>query len=139
MEGMTANVTKLQENKAPPDVEATVEEMHAQFAALAPVEGRPVQEGAFVILDFKGERLAGGPLEGADAEDYLLEVGGGELLPDFEQNIVGMNATERKQFGVTFPMDYDEETLRGQSVLFNVHVKEIKERDLPPLDDEFVK
>jgi trigger factor len=50
-----------------------------------------------------------------------------------------MNANERRQFGVTFPMDYDEETLRGQSVLFNVHVKEIKERDLPPLDDEFVK
>jgi len=50
-----------------------------------------------------------------------------------------MNANERRQFGVTFPMDYDEETLRGQSVLFNVHVKEIKERDLPPLDNEFVK
>jgi trigger factor len=121
------------------DVEDRIEDMRAQFATLAAVEGRPVQEGDFVILDFKGERLAGGPLEGAEAEDYLLEIGGGELLPDFEQNIVGMKANERRQFGVTFPMDYDEETLRGQSVLFNVHVKEIKERDLPPLDDEFVK
>src|SRR5215207_6126592 len=121
------------------DVEDRIEDMRAQFATLAAVERRPVQEGDFVILDFKGERLAGGPLEGAEAEDYLLEIGGGELLPDFEQNIVGMNANERRQFGVTFPMDYDEETLRGQSVLFNVHVKEIKERDLPPLDDEFVK
>jgi trigger factor len=121
------------------DVEDRIEEMQAQFATLAAVEGRPVQEGDFVILDFKGERLAGGPLEGAEAEDYLLEIGGGELLPDFEENIVGMNANERKQFGVTFPMDYAEESLRGQSVLFNVHTKEIKERDLPPLDDEFVK
>jgi len=121
------------------DVEDRIEEIRAQFATLAAVEGRPVQEGDFVILDFKGERLAGGPLEGAEAEDYLLEIGTGDLLPDFEQNIVGMNANERRQFGVTFPMDYDEETLRGQSVLFNVHVKEIKERDLPPLDDEFVK
>src|SRR5919107_2086032 len=121
------------------EVEDRIEDMQAQFATLAAVEERPVQEGDFVILDFKGERLAGGPLEGAEAEDYLLEVGGGELLPDFEQNIVGMSANERRQFGVTFPMDYDEETLRGQSVLFNVHVKEIKERDLPPLDDEFVK
>src|SRR5688572_12751864 len=110
------------------DVEDRIEEMQAQFATLAAVEGRPVQEGDFVILDFKGERLAGGPLEGAEAEDYLLEIGSGELLPDFEQNIVGMNANERRQFGVTFPMDYDEETLRGQSVLFNAHVKEIKER-----------
>src|SRR5919112_1450197 len=121
------------------DVEDRIEDMRAQFATLAAVEGRPAQEGDFVILDFKGERLAGGPLEGAEAQDYLLEIGGGELLPDFEENIVGMNANERRKFGVTFPMDYEEETLRGQSVLFNVHVKEIKERDLPPLDDEFVK
>jgi trigger factor len=69
----------------------------------------------------------------------MLEVGRGELLPDFEQNVVGMNAGERKQFGVTFPLDYAEESLRGQAVLFSVHVKEIKERDLPPLDDDFVK
>ncbi|MDQ3862887.1 MAG: trigger factor [Actinomycetota bacterium] len=121
------------------DVEESIEELRAQFATLAAVEGRPAEEGDFVILDFSGERLAGGPLEGAEAEDYMLEIGSGELLPDFEENIVGMNAGERKQFGVTFPMDYAEETLRGQSVLFSVHLKEIKERDLPPLDDEFVK
>src|ERR687897_448023 len=65
-------------------------------------------------------------LEGGEAEDYMLEVGRGELLPDFEQNLVGMKAVERKQFGVTFPMDYAEESLRGQSVLFHVHVKELK-------------
>jgi trigger factor len=61
------------------------------------------------------------------------------LLPDFEQNLVGMSAGERKRFAVTFPADYQEESLRGQSVLFNVHLKEIKTRDLPPLDDEFAK
>ena len=121
------------------DVEESMEELRGQFATLAAVEERPARDGDFVILDFKGERLAGGPLEGAEAEDYMLEIGRGELLPDFEQNIVGMEAGGRKQFGVTFPMDYDEESLRGESVLFNVHVKEIKERDLPPLDDEFVK
>jgi trigger factor len=121
------------------DVEERIEELRAQFATLAAVEGRSAEEGDFVILDFSGERLAGGPLEGAEAEDYMLEIGRGELLPDFEDNVVGMNAGERKQFGVTFPMDYAEEALRGESVLFNVHVKEIKERDVPPLDDEFVK
>jgi trigger factor len=121
------------------DVEDRIEELRAQFATLAAVEGRPAEEGDFTILDFSGERLAGGPLEGAQAEDYMLEIGRGELLPDFEDNIVGMNAGERKQFGVTFPMDYAEEALRGESVLFTVHVKEIKERDVPPLDDEFVK
>jgi trigger factor len=121
------------------EVDARLEELRAQFATLAAVEGRSVQEGDFVVLDFKGERMTGGPLQGAEAEDYMLEVGRGELLPDFEQNVVGMNAGERKQFGVTFPLDYAEESLRGQAVLFSVHVKEIKERDLPPLDDDFVK
>jgi trigger factor len=121
------------------DVEEQIEELRGQFATLAAVEERPAQEGDFVILDFRGERLAGGPVEGAEAEDYMLEIGRGELLPDFEENIVGMEVGGRKQFGVTFPMDYAEESLRGESVLFNVHVKEIKERDLPPLDDEFVK
>ena len=53
------------------------------------------------------------PLEGGDAEDYMLEVGGGEMLEDFEENLVGMNAGERKQFGTTFPMGYEEESLRG--------------------------
>ena len=56
--------------------------------------------------------MTGAAIEGADAEDYMMEVGGGELLPDFEENLVGMNAGERKQFGVTFPADYDEESLR---------------------------
>ncbi|MBA2713666.1 MAG: trigger factor [Rubrobacteraceae bacterium] len=121
------------------EVGASMEELRGQFATLAAVEERPAEQGDFVILDFSGERLTGGPLEGADAEDYMLEIGRGELLPDFEENIVGMNAGGRKQFGVTFPLDYNEESLRGESVLFNVHVKEIKERDLPPLDDEFVK
>ena len=120
-------------------VDERIEEFRGQFATLAAVEDRFVQRGDFVIIDFKGEKMAGGPLEGGEAEDYLLEVGGGELLLDFEEQLVGMNAGERKQFAVTFPLDYQEESLRGQAVLFRVHVKEIKERDLPPLDDEFAK
>jgi trigger factor len=121
------------------DVEEQLEELRGQFATLAAVENRPAREGDYVILDFNGERLTGGPIEGAQAEDYMLEIGRGELLADFEENVVGIEAGGRRQFGVTFPLDYDEESLRGESVLFNVHVKEIKERDLPPLDDEFVK
>jgi len=120
-------------------VDERLEEFRGQFATLAAVEDRPVQEGDFVIIDFKGEGMTGAPVEGAEAEDYMMEVGGGELLPDFEENVVGMLAGERKRFAVTFPDDYQEESLRGQAVLFNVHLKEIKARDLPPLDDEFAK
>src|ERR671916_686435 len=96
------------------EVEAQLEEMRGQFATLAAVEG-------------------------GQAEDYMLEIGRGELLEEFENNVVGMKPDERKRFGVTFPADYAQESLRGQSVLFDVHLKEIKERDLPDLDDEFVK
>jgi trigger factor len=121
------------------NVKGALEEFQDQFATLAAVEDRPVQEGDFVVLDYKGEGLSGGAVEGAEAEDYMMEVGGGELLEEFEQNLVGMSAGERKQFGVTFPPDYEEESLRGQSVLFRVHLKEVKERELPSMDDEFAK
>jgi len=121
-------------------VDEQLEQMRGQFATLAAVEDRPVQSGDFVIIDFRGERMTTGePLEGGQAEDYMLEIGRNELLPEFEENLIGMKTDERKQFGVTFPMDYAEESLREQSVLFHVHVKEMKSRDLPPLDDEFAK
>jgi trigger factor len=122
------------------EVDAQLEEMRGQFATLAAVEDRPAAVGDFAIIDFTGSHLAtGAPLEGGQADDYMLEIGRGELLEEFENNVVGMKPDERKRFGVTFPADYAEESLRGQSVLFDVHLKEIKERDLPELDDEFVK
>ena len=80
-------------------VEKTLEELQNQFSTLAAVEGRLVQEGDFVIVDYQGERMTGGPLEGAEAEDYMLEVGGGELLEDFEKNLVGMNAGSASDSG----------------------------------------
>src|ERR671916_233041 len=122
------------------EVGAQLEEMRGQFATLAAVEDRPAATGDFAIIDFTGAHMTTGePLEGGQAEDYMLEIGRGELLEEFENNVVGMQAGERKRFGVTFPADYGEQSLQGQSVLFDVHLKEIKERDLPELDDEFVK
>src|ERR671917_2906199 len=122
------------------EVEAQLEEMRGQFATLAAVEDRPAATGDFAIIDFTGAHMTTGePLEGGQAEDYMLEIGRGELLEEFENNVVGMQAGERKRFGVTFPADYGEQSLQGQSVLFDVHLKEIKERELPELDDEFVK
>lgn len=120
-------------------VDRQLEEFRRQFATLSAVEDRALKAGDFAILDFKGERLAGGSLEGAEAEDYMLEVGRGDFLEEFENNLQGMKPGERKQFAVTFPMDYHEESLQGESVLFKVHLKELKERELPQLDDEFAK
>ncbi|WP_119068240.1 trigger factor [Rubrobacter indicoceani] len=118
-------------------VEQSMTELRDQFATLAAVEDRAAKGGDFAVIDFKGELMTGGELPGGDAEDFMLEIGQGKLLKDFEDNLVGMQAGERKQFAVTFPMDYQEQSLRGQSVLFRVHLKEIKEKDLPELDDDF--
>lgn len=118
-------------------VEQSMTELRDQFATLAAVEGRAAKEGDFTIIDFKGQKLSGGELRGGDAEDFMLEIGQGKLIKDFEDNLVGMSAGERKQFAVTFPTNYQEAALRGESALFNVHLKEIKEKDLPELDDDF--
>jgi trigger factor len=133
-------VPKREVTVADEEVDAQLEEMRGQFATLAAVEDRPAAVGDFAIIDFTGSHMStGAPIEGGQAEDYMLEIGRGELLEDFENNVVGMKPDERKRFAVTFPADYAEESLRGQSVLFDVHLKEIKERDLPALDDDFVK
>ena len=77
-------------------VDEQLEQMRGQFATLAAVEDRPVGDGDFVIIDFRGERMTTGePLEGGEAEDYMLEVGRGELLPDFEENLIGMKPGEQ--------------------------------------------
>lgn len=85
-------------------VDEQLEQMRSQFATLAAVEDRPVEEGDFVIIDFRGERMTTGePLEGGEAEDYMLEVGRGELLPDFEKNLIGMKAGSASSSGLPSP------------------------------------
>ena len=79
------------------------------------------------------------PIEQTGAQDYVMEVGAGRLMPDLEQGIVGMSADEERVVPVAFPEDYGADDVAGKTVDFTVKVKEVKEKVLPPLNDEFAK
>jgi trigger factor len=131
-------VPRLHAEVADEEVDRQVDRLREEFAELRVVEGRPVQEGDFVTMDFAGT-VEGEPVEQAAATDYVLEVGSQQLLPDLEQALVGMAAGEEKQAPVSFPEDYHAEDLRGKTVDFEVKVKEVKEKVLPSLNDDFAK
>jgi len=119
-------------------IDAQLAMLQERFASLKPVEGRPAAKGDFVQIDFAGT-LDDAPLEGAQADDYMLEVGQGNLIPGFEEHLEGLAAGETTSFDIVFPDDYQAEDLRGQNVTFAVTMKEIKEKVVPPLDDEFAR
>jgi len=120
------------------EVDQQVRRLQEEFSELRPVEDRPVQAGDFVTVDFSGS-LDGEPVSNTGADDYVLEVGGGRLLPDLEQAFVGMQAGEEKVAPVAFPEGYAAEDLAGRTVDFTIRAKEIKERVLPALNDDFAK
>jgi len=124
------------EPAADPDaVEAQIEEMRERMARLEPVD-RPAANGDHVILDFVGT-IDGEPFEGGEGRDQLVEVGAGRLIPGFEEGLVGVGAGEEKTVDATFPDDYAAKHVAGKAARFHFTVKEVKNKDLPPLDDDF--
>jgi len=117
-------------------ISAQLAMLQERLASLQPVEDRAVQTGDFVLMDLAGSR-DGEPIEGAQGKDQMYEVGRGNLIPGFEEELVGVKAGEEKSFDVTFPEDYHAEELAGQAATFTVSVKEIKEKVVPELDDAF--
>jgi trigger factor len=116
-------------------VDREVERIRAGFAKLEPVE-REAAEGDVLLIDFEG-LLDGKAFEGGKAADYLLELGGGQLIEGFEEQLTGAGAGEQREVKVTFPNDYQSEQLAGQDAVFKVEVKEVREKVLPELDDDF--
>ncbi|HEU4343000.1 MAG TPA: trigger factor [Candidatus Binatia bacterium] len=113
-----------------------LQESHARLEL---VEGREiVQRGDFVTVDFEGT-IGGRPFPGAKGENYLVEVGGGQSLPQFEDALVGLRRGEPRPVQVLYPEDYPTRDIAGKSVNFSVLVREIKQKVLPPLDDDFAK
>ena len=124
------------EPEAPEDqVEAELARLRESVASLETVE-REAAEGDFVVIDFLG-KVDGEPFEGGEARGYLLELGSGRLLEGFEEQLVGAPAGAEREVTVTFPEDYRAEHLAGKEAVFTVTVKEVKEKNLPDLDDEF--
>jgi trigger factor len=124
------------ENEVPDDVvDREIERVREGFARLEPVE-REAAEGDSLLIDFEG-LLDGVAFEGGKAEDYLLALGSGSLIEGFEEQLTGAKAGEERQVEVTFPAEYQAEQLAGKDAVFNVKVKEVREKILPDLDDDF--
>ena len=99
---------------------------------------REAQNGDTVVIDFEGF-LDGTPFEGGKAEGHSLELGSGAFIPGFEDQLVGTKAGDEKDVNVTFPEEYHAADLAGKPVVFKVKVHEVKEKQLPTIDDEFAK
>jgi trigger factor len=113
-----------------------LQNLHAQLKAVP--EARAVQSGDYVIFDYEA-RMDNKPLEEGKAVDFTVEVGSGRFIPALEEKMIGLKPDEEKEIEVPFPEDYGYKKWAGKTVSFLVKVKEIKEKVLPPLDDEFAK
>jgi trigger factor len=119
----------------PDEVQAELERLRESLASLDTVE-RAAGQGDFVVIDFVGS-MDGEPFEGGEARGHLVELGSGRLIPGFEEQLEGASAGDERTVEVTFPDDYPAENLAGKEASFAVEVKEVKEKRLPELDDDF--
>jgi trigger factor len=116
-------------------VKEEIERRRESLASLETVE-RAAGDGDFVVIDFIG-RIDGEPFEGGEGRGYLLELGSGRFIPGFEEQLTGASAGEEREVSVAFPADYGAEEVAGKDAVFSVTVKEVKEKRLPELDDDF--
>jgi trigger factor len=121
-----------------PKVDKVVDELRDQNATLAPVEERGAQAGDYAVIGFVGTR-EGVAFEGGAAERMPLILGEERLIPGFEDHLTGLRVGDSKEFDITFPAEYAEESLAGQQAHFAVELKELREKILPDADDEFAR
>jgi trigger factor len=119
------------------DLQRALETMRKDAATLVPVE-RPVQLGDTASIDYEG-KIDGVPFEGGTATEQQAEITEERFIPGFASGIVGMKAGETKEISATFPAEYGAPELAGKDATFTISVHEVKEAELPPLDDEFAK
>ena len=119
------------------DVEGRVKEMADRNSRMVSVEDRAVATGDVANIDFEGF-LNGVPFDGGKGDSFDLEIGSGQFVPGFEDQVAGMSISEEKDIDITFPEDYHAD-LAGKTVVFHVKVNAIKVKELPALDDEFAK
>jgi trigger factor len=116
-------------------IDREVERLREGMASLDAVE-RPAAEGDHVLVDFVGS-LDDVEFEGGSANDHMIEIGSGQLIDNFEEQIIGAGAGDEVKVEVTFPEEYGAAELAGQDAVFAVTVKEVREKKLPELDDDF--
>ena len=118
------------------EVAGELERVREQNSRLIAVEDRPAKDQDQTIIDFEGF-VDGVPFEGGKAADYSLTLGSHSFIDNFEEQLIGKNIGEEIEVHVTFPEEYQAKDLAGKAAMFKVTIKEIKEKELPELDDEF--
>lgn len=119
-------------------VEAELSRLQERNSRLVDVEGRAAEDGDTATIDFSGS-VNGEKFAGGTAENYALVLGSGSFIPGFEEQVVGMNIGESKDINVTFPEDYQAEELKGKDAVFAVTLHKLQHKELPELNDEFIK
>lgn len=132
--GLTAPKAAVKVTDA--DVDERLKELADRNTRLVSAD-REAKNGDVAILDFEGF-LDGKPFDGGKGENHNLELGSGSFVPGFEEQVVGMKAGDERDINITFPTDYSPE-LAGKDVVFKVKLHEVKEKDIPAMDDEFAK
>lgn len=129
-------VDKVDVTVSDEDVAKEIDAERERNARSISVTDRAVKDGDQTVIDFEGFK-DGVAFEGGKGENYPLTIGSGAFIPGFEEQLIGKNIGEEVEVNVTFPEQYQAEELAGQPAVFKVTIKEIKEKQLPELDDEF--
>ena len=131
-------VTKADAEVTDADVEEELKKVQDQNSRTVSVEDRAVKDSDMTVIDFE-PFIDGEAFDGGKGENYPLTIGSHSFIDTFEEQMIGMNIGEEKELNVTFPEDYHAENLKGKPATFKVTVKEIKEKQLPELDDDFAQ
>ncbi len=129
-------IEKISTEVTDEEIDAEINKERESNAREITVEDRAVKDGDMTILDFEGF-VDGVAFAGGKGENYPLTIGSGAFIPGFEEQLVGAELNKEIEVNVTFPEDYKAEELKGKAAVFKCTVKEIKEKELPELDDEF--
>lgn len=121
-----------------PEVDRALEYLRERAAEYVPMDGWPALQEDLLVVDYEG--FAGGkPLKGVSGQNASILLGAHQFLPEFEAQLHGLKKGEIKEFSLEFPTDYGRRELAGKRVLFRVTVKEVKKKQVPPLDNDFAK
>lgn len=118
-------------------VDQEIERLREGFGSLNPVE-RPAEAGDVVVIDYEGT-IDGEPFDGSTGKDFAIELGAEGLMPEFDAALAGKSAGDEAEVEVTFADDHQPEELAGKTAKFAVKVGEVREKELPELDDEFAQ
>ena len=136
--GFTVEISKSKFD--PKSVDEALEKSRNQFANIVPVNNRPAKLGDIAVVSFKGiYKDSKKEIEGGSSESMDLELEKNKMIPGFVEGIVGMQIEDSKTLNLKFPKDYSHEDSRGKDAIFEIQLKDLKEKELPELNDDFAK